>query len=201
MKDKAGTADAESGEPDGVWLADVAILDDKDNWLQEVDEEDIPTICAETDEDEEPKSSYCSALLAGESLQTGQRMILFDSGASRHMSSYRDHFMNFKSIVPKAITAANKHTFEAIGKGDLTILIPNGSSTTHILLCDVLYAPKMGITLVSIGKLDVAGYTALFRDKRCQIFDTRKKKLGEIPLTSGLYSLRSPMQQGGCLQG
>ena len=93
--------------------------------------------------------------------------------------------------VPKAITAADKHTFEAIGKGDLTIFIPNGSSTTHILLRDVLYAPKMGITLVSIGKLDVAGYVALFHDKRCQIFDARKKKLGEIPLTSGLYSLRS----------
>ena len=107
------------------------------------------------------------------------------------MSSYRDHFSNFKSIVPKAITAADKHTFKAIGKGDLTILIPNGSSTAHILLRDVLYALKMGIALVSIGKLDVAGYAALFRDKRCQIFDSQKKKLGEIPLTSGLYSLRS----------
>ena len=169
----------------------MAISDDEDDWLQEVNEEDILTICAETDEDEEPKFSYCSALLAGKSLQTGQRMILFDSGASCHMSSYHDHFTNFKSIVPKAITAANKHTFKAIGKGDLTIFIPNGSSTTHILLRDVLYAPKMGITLVSIGKLNVAGYTALFCDKRCQIFDARKKKLGEIPLTSRLYSLRS----------
>ncbi|KIM51513.1 hypothetical protein SCLCIDRAFT_33373 [Scleroderma citrinum Foug A] len=98
-------------------------------------------------------------------------MVLFDSGASRHMSSYRDHFSNFKSIVLKAITAVDKHTFEAIGKGDLTILIPNSSSVTRILLRDILYTPKMGITLVSIGKLD--------------------KKLGEIPLTSGLYSLWS----------
>ena len=91
-KDKAGTADAESGEPNGVWLADAAISDDEDDWLREVDEEDILTICTETDEDEEPKSSYCSALLTGESLQTGQRMILFDSGTSCHMSSYVDKF-------------------------------------------------------------------------------------------------------------
>ena len=55
--------------------------------------------------------------------------------------------------------------FEAIGKGNLTIIILNGLSTTRILLRDVLYAPKMGITLVSIGKLNVAGYTALFHDK------------------------------------
>ena len=175
-----------------MWFAHAAGPDDEDDWLREVDEADIQAICAETDEDEEPKSSYSSALLAGEDLQTGQRMVLFDSGASRHMSSYRDHFTNFKSIMPKAITAADKHTFEAIGKGDLTILIPNGSSTTCILLRDVLYALKMGITLVLIGKLDVAGYAALFHDKRCQVFDLRKKKkLGEIPLTSGLYSLRS----------
>ena len=56
-KDKAGTADAESGEPDGVWLANAAISDNEDNWLREVNEEDIPTICTETNEDEEPKSA------------------------------------------------------------------------------------------------------------------------------------------------
>jgi len=171
-KDKASTADAEGGEPDGVWFAHAAGPDDEDDWLREVDEAELLTICTESDEDEEPKSSYDSALLAGKNLQTGQRMVLFDSGASCHMSSYHDHFTNFKSIVPKAITAVDKHTFEAIRKGDLTILIPNGTSTTRILLRDVLYAPKMGITLVSIGKLDVAGYAALFRDKRCQIFDS-----------------------------
>lgn len=48
----------------------------------------------------------------------------------------------------------------------------------------------MGITLVSISKLDLAGYAALFRDKRCQVFNARKKKLGEIPLSKGLYCLK-----------
>ena len=48
----------------------------------------------------------------------------------------------------------------------------------------------MGITLISISKLDIAGYAALFRDKRCQIFDARKKKLGEILLNKGLYCLK-----------
>ncbi|KIM63847.1 hypothetical protein SCLCIDRAFT_80398, partial [Scleroderma citrinum Foug A] len=69
------------------------------------------------------------------------RMILFDSGASCHMSSYREQFTNFKSITPKPITAADKHTFEAIRKGNLTIYLPNGSSRSRILLRDVLYAP------------------------------------------------------------
>ncbi|KIO13945.1 hypothetical protein M404DRAFT_68042, partial [Pisolithus tinctorius Marx 270] len=47
--------------------------------------------------------------------------ILFDSGASHHMSSYCSKFLDYKPIVPKPITAANIHTFHAIGKGDLAI--------------------------------------------------------------------------------
>ena len=176
-KDKAGTTDAEAGEPDGVWFAHAAGSDDEDDWLREVDKADLQGICAETDEDVEPRSSYDNALLASKNLQTSQRMVLFDSGTSCHMSSYRDHFLNFKSIVPKAITVVDKNTFAAIGKGDLTILIPNGTSTTCILLRDVLYAPKMGITLVSIGKLDVAGYAALSQ-QTVSDFQLTKEEVG-----------------------
>jgi hypothetical protein len=40
--------------------------------------------------------------------------------------------------------------------------MPIGKLMIKILLKDVLYAPKMGVTLVSIGKIDVAGYAVLF---------------------------------------
>ena len=49
----------------------------------------------------------------------------------------------------------------------------------------------MGITLISISKLDVAGFAAPFHDKHCQIFSEKRKKLGEVPLTKGLYCLKS----------
>ncbi|KZP11549.1 hypothetical protein FIBSPDRAFT_661877, partial [Athelia psychrophila] len=52
--------------------------------------------------------------------------VLFDSGASRHMSPYRGRFENFVSITPKSISAADKRCFQATGKGDLRIKIPNG---------------------------------------------------------------------------
>ncbi|KIK12843.1 hypothetical protein PISMIDRAFT_18446, partial [Pisolithus microcarpus 441] len=133
-------------------------------------------------------------LLAGESPHLNEETILFDSGASRHMSSYRNKFLDYKPIIPKPITAADSHTFHAIGKGDLMISIPNGTIRHNIRLKDVLYAPKMGITLVSVSKLDAAGYAALFRDKKCQIFDSHKKKLGEIPMTNGLYCLKRSCQ-------
>ncbi|KIN96350.1 hypothetical protein M404DRAFT_115650, partial [Pisolithus tinctorius Marx 270] len=47
----------------------------------------------------------------------------------------------------------------------------------------------MGITLVSVSKLDVTGYVALFRD-RCQIFNARKKTVAKIPMQKGLYCLK-----------
>ncbi|KIO04176.1 hypothetical protein M404DRAFT_74486, partial [Pisolithus tinctorius Marx 270] len=50
-----------------------------------------------------------------------KEIILFDSSASCHMSSYCRKFLDYKPIIPKPITAANNHTFHAIGKGDLTI--------------------------------------------------------------------------------
>ncbi|KAF9229013.1 hypothetical protein BS17DRAFT_636129, partial [Gyrodon lividus] len=50
---------------------------------------------------------------------------LYDSGATHHMSSYKDQFVNFRPIVPKPITAVDKHTFEAIRKGDMLVYLPN----------------------------------------------------------------------------
>ncbi|KIO05099.1 hypothetical protein M404DRAFT_141744, partial [Pisolithus tinctorius Marx 270] len=116
--------------------------------------------------------------------------ILFNSGASSHMSSYHSKFLDYKPIIPKPITAADNHTFHAIGKGDLAISLPNGTAQTHIQLKDMLYAPKMGITLVSVSKLDVAGYVASFQDKHCQIFNTWKKQVAEVPMQKGLYCLK-----------
>lgn len=144
-------------------------------------------------EDEgEEQTSFTYTTLTTPNPQRESRTELLDSGASRHMSSYRDLFQDFVNIPPKPITTADKHTFEAIGKGNLLIAIPNGKSNTRILLKDVLYAPKMGVTLVSISRLTAAGYAALFRADTCKIFDEKKKLLGEIPVSKGLYCIKGP---------
>jgi hypothetical protein len=94
--------------------------------------------------------------------RTGVETELYDSGASRHMTADRDRLENFVSIVPKAIAAAEKRYFQATGKGNLRIKIPNGKTTSSILLTDVLYCPEMGLTLVSISKLADAGFHSHF---------------------------------------
>ena len=55
---------------------------------------------------------------------------LFDSGASRHMSGHRRRFINFTEIEARPITAADKRSFDAIGKGDIYINAPKGNETS-----------------------------------------------------------------------
>ncbi|KIO14720.1 hypothetical protein M404DRAFT_17580 [Pisolithus tinctorius Marx 270] len=145
-------------EPNGVWL--VHLQDD--DWLMEIAEEEIPNPWdIIIDEEDAYTNTLDHALLAGESLNSTEETILFDSGASCHMS-YHSKFLDYKPIIHKPITTADNHTFHAIRKGNLGTPLPNGTAQTHIQLKDMLYAPKMGIMLISISKLDVAGYAALF---------------------------------------
>ena len=46
---------------------------------------------------------------------------LYDFGASRHMSSFRERFVTYQSTPPRAITTADNRVFCAIGTGDLQI--------------------------------------------------------------------------------
>jgi len=127
---------------------------------------------------------------------------LYDSGASQHMSPYRHRFLNFKSISPHPIQAADKRTFDAIGRGDLPIEVPNGKTTTCILLTNVLYAPSMGATLVSISRLTRAGYAALFCGNMCRIFNQNKKQLGEVLVSGNLYRMKhKPTSFGAAMSG
>jgi hypothetical protein len=94
---------------------------------------------------------------------------LYDSGATRHMTPSRDRLKSYRTIPPRAIAAADKRTFYAVGTGDLEIEVPNGTSRTPIILKDVLHAPDMGLTIVSISRITKAGYSVTFKDNTCQI--------------------------------
>ena len=112
---------------------------------------------------------------------------LYDSGCSRHMSSYKHLFTDFQPIEPKPIRAADQHVFNAIGKGNIRITIPNGEIATTITLEDVLYCPRIGLTLVSVAKMTEAGFAVIFRGSECRIFDSSKTLIGKIRTSNGLY--------------
>ncbi|OSX63907.1 hypothetical protein POSPLADRAFT_1094960, partial [Postia placenta MAD-698-R-SB12] len=50
---------------------------------------------------------------------------LYDSGASHHMSPYRQDSLSFRETKPQTLNAANQQHFEALEVGDIIVSIPN----------------------------------------------------------------------------
>jgi hypothetical protein len=118
------------------------------------------------------------------SAQNDSEAELYDSGASRHITPNRHRFITYRSITPRAITAADQRPFYAVGVGDVHIQVPNGASSTPIVLRDVLHAPDIGATVVSVGRIAKAGYSVLFEGDRCKIMTKNKATIGNIPVSA-----------------
>ena len=179
------TEDESESIPDLESVLDLTVVDED---VEEVEiSEDLVDESAIDEGDEPITHTFAAITLAN--IDSTLETELYDSGASCHMSPYKHNFINFIPIQTKILTTADGGCFEATGKGDMCVSMPVGKSTTTILLKDVLYAPKMGVTLISIGKIDAAGYVALFHKSQLQIFSPMRggELLAQIPMVNGLY--------------
>ena len=120
-----------------------------------------------------------------------KRVEVYDSGASCHMSPYIDAFTDFTFIKPKSISAADNRTFHAVGKGTIRVAIPNSKRSTVVQLRDVLYAPTIAFTLISLSRADIASYTTVIRNGDLHLLDCQNdnKVIGKIPTKNGLWSV------------
>ncbi|EIW64132.1 uncharacterized protein TRAVEDRAFT_84569, partial [Trametes versicolor FP-101664 SS1] len=60
---------------------------------------------------------------------------VYDSGATRHISPYRDTFISFTELDPPLpINTADGHSFSAVGEGSVRVEVPNGDSQTAVTL-------------------------------------------------------------------
>jgi hypothetical protein len=123
------------------------------------------------------------AFVVAETVESNKTAELYDSGCTNHISPYRSKFKNFERTSPQSFKAANKQSFSTIGKGDLIINVLNGDSSTKLRLTDVQYSPNVAYTLVSIGRLDEEGFTALFGHSRCVLRGPDGEKIGEVQRT------------------
>jgi hypothetical protein len=184
---KAKATDTAASATDTVDIeAWAAIIDwSDDDWPEEAQPKDEDTAWLEEVEEDQPEV----VVAAGDTRTIeGVESELYDSGASRHMSPYRHKFVTYRDIEPRAIAAADKRLFYAQGMGDLRITVPNGELSTPMLLKDVLYAPDMGLSIVSISRIAKAGHTVVFEGETCKITNKGGKTIGIVPATpNGLY--------------
>jgi hypothetical protein len=138
--------------------------------------------------EDEVVTSLEAAFLAGTDETRSSEVDLYDSGTTRHMSGFFHRFFNYVETEPVPIVTADKRIFQAQGKGDMYVHLPNrDKSDSRILLKDVLYAPKMGVTLVSISRIAGAGSTVVFTGNVCRIYTKNRDIIGEIKVRGGLY--------------
>ena len=152
---------------------------------------------ANVTQDEEPNDHAFTTVASfsitdiAESGNPSKRIETYDSGATFHMSPYIDAFTDFEFITPKPISAANNQTFKAIGKGNLRVKIPNGENFTTVTLRDVLYAPSIAFTLISLSRVDKAGYTTVIADGELHLIGRSDNTIiGRTPTRNGLWSVR-----------
>ena len=77
----------------------------------------------------------------------------------------------------------------AIGMGDLQLKLPNGSGKTTTIFKDAIHTPEMAFTLISISRLDKAGFSVTFNQGMCTIRNPKSKTIATIPNSDGLYKV------------
>jgi len=91
------------------------------------------------------------------------KLEIYNSGATQHMIPSRHRLINFQPIQPQGILAADKKHFEAIGKGDMFVQVPNGNKSKKIYVKNMLYTPNFSVTLLSVTHITQAGYILHFK--------------------------------------
>ena len=125
-------------------------------------------------------------------LQLGTCM---DSGASQDYCPDQSKFTNYESV-HRDITTADGRTLTATGMGNLHIELPNGSGKTKVTFRNAIHAPSMAFTLISISRLDKAGYSVTFNKGMCTIRNPNAKTIATIPHSNGLYKLVGNQSKG-----
>jgi hypothetical protein len=145
-------------------------LIDESDWLCKVEETAAPVITPVSDD-------------------RGECVELYDSGATCHIPPYKSDFTMYTTLDPPVyLNAANQQWFPAIGTSTLSIRAPNGAASLTLTLHEVLHAPAIGYTLVSISTLDKRGYHTSIGGRTLELFSPRGKRIVCIPQTTqGLY--------------
>ena len=118
------------------------------------------------------------------SLNRVNHIELYDSGASRHISPYKADFTAYAPLSPPVqLNTANQQHFQAIGLGSLPIQVPNGDAYSELVLHNMLHAPSVAYTLVSLGALDAEGYRMSIAEGYLEILDPDGQRLGKVMRT------------------
>ncbi|KAL5841980.1 hypothetical protein ACOSQ3_012583 [Xanthoceras sorbifolium] len=116
---------------------------------------------------------------------------ILNSGASFHATLCREIMENYVSGNFGKVHLADDETLKIVGKGDIRLKLPNGSTWK---LQGVRHIPGLKRNLISIGQLDGEGYCTTFSGCEWKITKgalvvARGKKCGTLYVTSNLENI------------
>ena len=107
------------------------------------------------------------------------------------MTPLVEKLQNTRRVATRTIQAANAETFTSNVAGTLYLELPtnNSGNNTTLTLHNTLSCPGTPNTLISIGKLDDAGYKIRFGEGIMTIANNQGEIMGRIPKINGLYQI------------
>ena len=114
-----------------------------------------------------PNKRHGDEMMFMASSSGGRDHWLVDSGASSHMSPYRDDFTEYHELSQDiSVTIADGQAMKAIGRGCIKIKTNSGGVVT---ITDALHIPNLDRRLLSVPKLTERGLVTRFDAKWCTI--------------------------------
>jgi hypothetical protein len=111
---------------------------------------------------------------------------LLDSGASSHMSSHRNEFIEYRTLdTPINISIANGSKLSAVGIGSVRITLPNKE---RVRIEEVLFVPQLDRRLLSVPSLVAKGLDVTFEANYCEI-KLKGRIITKIPKIGKMYQL------------
>lgn len=111
--------------------------------------------------DQSPNADQDTSYIAGLTLSDSRSKMDFflDSGATQHITSQKCIFTNFRNFQPGSrwIGGIGQLKVDVFGVGEIDILTSVNGIIKSYTIHDVLYAPSIGINLISVGPITNKG--------------------------------------------
>lgn len=149
---------------------------------------------AEDEEEENDKSVFFLSGISSKAMTTYSDIeyieFIVDSGATDHMVNEDKYLKNIEILEPPISISTARQGEKIIASRKGKVECAHG-----INLKNVLYAPKLRCNLLSISKIEKAGYSVQFDDNHVTIYD-KERKIKEGIRENNLYKIKFIVHAG-----
>jgi hypothetical protein len=137
---------------------------------------------------EENKDSLKRVALVAGNIPAMLSCSFADLGCTIHFFKNKDVFSLYKSL-NRVVSQSSKEgtSFTVLGTGNVELRVVFKGSEHTLMFHDVLHAPDITANLLSISRMDITGWSAVFGNGHVQFFNKDKMEIFSGVLKNGLY--------------